>query len=263
MKELKFDVQRLADFGGVAAVQRALIDDPEIEELDLSGYRFTEVCVTVLCVGLKQAKNLRALKMRHTMLQDACVGPILEALWNSEKIRLLEFSHNYLGFEAAGAIARFLGHTKTLRRLLWSNTSLAPGDIIVVAEAVRTNTTLELLDLRQNYRAFNDHVAHIIARTISENTTLRHLVFADRDFTESGLEILARAIESRPRLIKVTVWRHADDFEAPHRKQKARLGMLAVLAAPLSPLGGNVLRRFVQKDGDRAIMVRTLKWVLG
>jgi len=107
------------------------------------------------------------------------------------------------GNEALTTI-KFEGHDlaiselKEEEELEWDSEDYTDVEAIIIAEFLKSNTSIKRLDLARNLIA--DDGACALAKALSENTSLEYLNLESNSVAEKGGKALSRAVASNPTL---------------------------------------------------------------
>ncbi|RKO96844.1 RNI-like protein [Caulochytrium protostelioides] len=159
------------------------------------------------------------------------------------------------------ALGRSLGHNTCLKRLVLANTGLGTDAAKEIAEALRSNATLELLDLERNQIAPQGIKA--LAEMVGKNTGLRELRLGGQR-QKSGTDAeqsLTRSMLDNTTLQKISLQiadvasRNACDRYITRNKEIARKAQRTT-QGPSSAFGLSVRAHFAQGAGIAAKLGR-------
>lgn len=132
----------------------------------------------VLGMALIENKTLHSLDITGNRLTDKNMSIVVEALRKNTIIplRFLYLGYNEIKNSGALIIAEFLKQNTLLEVLDLSNNAIEESGIITLAEALTQNTTLRILDLRQN----SADVFSLIEQGIVNKFLLTKMLFFSR-----------------------------------------------------------------------------------
>jgi Ran GTPase-activating protein (RanGAP) involved in mRNA processing and transport len=177
----------------IEALAKGLTINTSLHDLDLSRSRLLENSTSILSGGLKHNTSLRSLKLRSLSLKDNDVEQLLSSLVCHPTLQVLDVSFNYC--RQMGPVATFLRSNTQIQELyigyqnMWQAAHL---DVSELATALAENTALKCLSLARC--KLTDDDAIILADALRQNSTLEHLDVRENQFTDVGIQALAYAI---------------------------------------------------------------------
>ena len=267
--------------GAVAVIAGALPACTSLENLELTFCDLEQTeTAQVLADGIKACRKLKVLKLCDCSLTLTGGKYMLDAVIQNTSIVSVDLSFNIMGFDGYTILCTCIRLSPHLKQLdlsgtrpgelgiaalaaeLKCNTSLKVLDLSgcgviqegaqSIAKALETNTTLSVLFIRDN--DLGDAGIEALARVIRTSPTLRRLDVGLRDISEDVLQLLADAVENSPSRVHISADREINSIVAAETRRNARTAIFTVLASTRNAL--------VQRDGDRAIMNRVLRWMI-
>eukprot|EP00529_Nitzschia_sp_RCC80_P041336 CAMPEP_0113516546 /NCGR_PEP_ID=MMETSP0014_2-20120614/41646_1 /TAXON_ID=2857 /ORGANISM="Nitzschia sp." /LENGTH=453 /DNA_ID=CAMNT_0000413409 /DNA_START=159 /DNA_END=1520 /DNA_ORIENTATION=+ /assembly_acc=CAM_ASM_000159 len=180
----------------IEALAKGLTMNKSLEDLDLSRSRLLEDSTSILAGGLEQNTSLLKLKLRHLKLSDDGFEQLLLSLMFHQTLQELDLSFNHC--RDMTSVANFLRSNNHLQALnigyqnMWQAAHL---DVSQLASALMENTSLKRLSLARC--KLSDDDAIILAGALRHNSTLEHLDVRENHFTDIGIEALACAISEK------------------------------------------------------------------
>ena len=156
-----------------------------LRTLDLSQCDFGADAIAVLCQGFANNQQLQSINLEHCRLEDFEVADLVQSLREHPSLQELSVRMNYCEQEAVEAMADLLtSPTSKLQRLDMAQQDPGVLDLAILARALRNNTTLQFLDLRENF-VYDAHMA-CLADALCVNTTLKELYLENCDIGDLG-----------------------------------------------------------------------------
>lgn len=217
VKELVFEFGEIRDVGCVTKLCPMLLQNGQLESLDLGQNSLTDAGVSQLCSTLRSVTSLTALKLDNNPLKDnGCLA--VAALTSHHRnlchidVSLCHLSANGLRsfcevLKSSNSIVRSLvlsrnlfgeGGCAALRDLLRTNTSLQSLDVslngigtkglVTLCEGL-TNSTLTHLDVSRN------QVEDFVLSTTTTTSSLKSLHFDGNRITQAGVHRLCQWLE--------------------------------------------------------------------
>ncbi|KAL3206504.1 hypothetical protein MRX96_040008 [Rhipicephalus microplus] len=206
---------------GMAALQ--MLETFELLEIGIASRNLARVIATLL---RKSQRHLVTVRFSRNKLSQRNAAVILRELPQCQHLSELSFDHNRLNknnIEIMAMIVRSLRNLKklslnfsiysnapfgVLAKALESNASLEElslkcfdSQVALLFEALHTNTTLKLLDLKYCEMNFNEVMC--FATALSLNQSLRTVMLQECNLAKEGIAILANAIAINTTLEKL------------------------------------------------------------
>jgi hypothetical protein len=181
------------------------------------------------------AAKLTALSLINSEIKDAEAKKIFSALEYSSTLEILDISENMLtdACDLERLVLDFPGRRLRLKELHCGNNQL--GDITAqrLADALTTNPSLKVLDIRNN-KLITPMGIKTIFSALANNRTLRELDLSDIfDVTSEVIEVLKTASIENPPLLKIADENDEDVFVLLWSAQQRMNAPLPVAAAIL------------------------------
>ena len=206
---------------GMVAISNALKKNNSIECIELRECMLTEDDIEILCEALKLNKSIKFLNLScnnienggadalskllkiNTSLEDIDIGEnsieadgvkmLADALMSNTSLKMLDLSNNIINHEGVIALSNVLKSNTSLRYLGLRACLMGMDDSAhEFSEALKINTTLETLDLRENYLADDDVQA--LSEALKINTTLEALYLNENEITALGKKAIKEAL---------------------------------------------------------------------
>ena len=194
LKNLRIQDRFLTD--QIEALAKGLTMNKTLEDLDLSRSRLLEDSTSILAGGLEQNTSLLKLKLKSLKLSDDGFEQLLLSLMFHPTLQELDLSFNHC--RDMTSVANYLRSNNHLQVLnigyqnMWQAAHL---DVSELASALMENTSLKRLSLARC--KLSDDDAIILAGALRHNSTLKHLDVRENHFTDIGIEALAFAISDK------------------------------------------------------------------
>ena len=122
------------------------VNKPQIKSLDISGN--PKLLGVDIAKFLSENKSIEQLDLARCDLTDPQIKPIFDALLKNPKITSLDLSSNEFGAASTKTLADFLSRSDCkLKNLAIQYDSAVIENIDLIIEALKTNTSLEFVDL--------------------------------------------------------------------------------------------------------------------
>jgi Ran GTPase-activating protein (RanGAP) involved in mRNA processing and transport len=184
------------------------------------------------------------------------LADVLERCKTAVELNLWDYN---LGDEGAKKLAEAVKESGTMTTLGLSWNAICAEGAKALAEAVKESKTMATLDLNSNY--IGDEGAKALAEALAKSKTMEMLNLTNNDLGHEGAKALVEAIETSGREIRV--YANSVDFDdmflLARLRVRVRNGVLEFVSG--APLGGPV-HRFVDRDGDHAVLARALRMLL-
>lgn len=187
---------------GVKALSLLIKPSKNLVNLDLSHNSIRYQGIQSLAEYLKE-KNIVSLNLAYNSLKDGGLSSILEVVKSKKSFKKLNLTHCDLTYHASDTIAKFLEESQAIRSLILSDNSFDHNIIQRVASALRKNTTLTELDLKNNKIVSVSSDLSYTLQNLWENTTLCILNLACNELKNEDAESLARLLRKNKGLINL------------------------------------------------------------
>lgn len=175
------------------SVIKALSDNADISEIELTPYLISISQRRVLAEALKINVTLKKLRISHIISETEDLLPLMEGLKENTSIDELCFYLCAMGEKGAIAISELLISNKTIKTLILDESPIDNEGAIVVAEALGQNKSLLAMDI-DIIDSVNDELVNALVKLIKNNNTLERLCFQYTDsFSDEMIRILRRA----------------------------------------------------------------------
>lgn len=144
-----------------------------------------------LSEGLRDNASLKTLDLSCCYLRDNVLAQIVAGLAGHPSLQTLDLSRNAAREQTIHALTEVVGHPdgKLVSLDLREQTDDVPLDISALAQALRNNTTMEILKLSHN-RLQDRHVMHLV-ECLEGNDSMQELDLQYNQITENGLNFLS------------------------------------------------------------------------
>ena len=167
-------------------VLQALQEIRTLKLLNLSVNNMTSVVAEDLASVIKRNLSLKKLNLANNDLNSSA-GVVLQALQEITTLELLNLSKNNLSNVVAEDLASVITCSSCLKELHLADNDLKSTAVLVL-QALKETTTLELLDLNDN--SMTGVVAEDLADVINCNSCLEELHLANNDLKSSAVAVL-------------------------------------------------------------------------
>ncbi len=177
-----------AEFGGASVV------NARFGELVAFGNGVDDcVRVKALAAMLRDNTSAKHLKIDGMLMDPDAADAIFDVVASHATLEKLEVSNCYGYDELATRAARVLRGRNQIRELILNGCHLFDRDVVVIANALKFNTTLRTLSMPRN--AFQLEGASALSLAIRRNTTLRTLDISYNHIGDQGATLMALAIQ--------------------------------------------------------------------
>lgn len=248
--------------GGWRALSAVLATNATLRVLRLNNNSFDLVGGRAIGAALATNTGLRELHMSNTSWDAESAGSapaIAAALTSNATLRKLNLSGtSVLRYGAGSTFFQAVADNQTLQELSVANADLCSTSGAALADMVRRNSTLQVLDLSVNWLGHYEHssdsrVRPQVLEALKDNVGLHTLRLAECQLTPGDGQVLAKALDERPSgvLLELNVgWNSLGDDDCG-----------AIVAASLKP--GSALRELnLSATGMRAATISELAGVL-
>ena len=169
------------------ALLKAFKHTKRLKGLSLNNSNMGATAADYLANIIKNNRLIEILQLSSNNLQSS-VLVVLQALQETSNLKILDLSNNNItGDKVANDVAAAIKSNSCLKQLGLGNNELK-SSVIPILRALTENKTLEVLDLQNNN--MTDDVTEILAKVITENTSLSRLYLAHNNFQSSAVAIL-------------------------------------------------------------------------
>jgi hypothetical protein len=156
--------------------------------------------VNALCAGLKENVGLTKLKLENCQLEDDELADIVIALVSHPTLKELSLALNYAGSNTIEAVSKLLGTQRNEQQRLDHPVQVlerldlgqqSPGhlqNLDLVYQALQHNNALKYLCLRENY-LLRSQIPQLV-QALRTNQTLEELNLEDCDLRKDGIELI-------------------------------------------------------------------------
>jgi hypothetical protein len=200
LKELRLEVSLTAT--NAVELGLALAENSTITKLNLYGSVFESLdAVGALADGLSHNRHLQQLDVSYCQLRDESVSLLVEQLIHHPTLLNLDLSGNYCRSDGMASIVKLLSqqeennHPPLLQHLNLTNQHAGEFggsfDITNLGLAMRSNCSLQSLDLSFNM-LYDDDIQNLVAAlSHKNNTTLKLLNLMSNQLTNKGISTIA------------------------------------------------------------------------
>ena len=193
---------------GIAELGRGLkADSTGLETLDLSWSTFEgEDSVRELASALSENSGLKNVTLMGCSLQDHYVAQLVDSLQHHSTLTHLDLNGNKSGHLSSVSISTLLQSSQTIAKLDMSFQAIEePLDVEVLANALRLNSSLKVLDLSSC--CIGDESVSVLGHVLCEsNRTLTELLLARNRITDKGICDLSEMLPYMPNLRRLSLW---------------------------------------------------------
>ena len=201
------------------ALSNGLANTTSLEELDLrwSSFETDTGSITSLASGLKKNKSIKSLKLFGCNIDDPELACLLAALRYHPTLEELNLNGNTCGMSATRPLSAMLSYDKTrisrldisfqkLPTVIPANSSTPPNkiDIPHLALSLRSNTSLQFLDLKNNQLTDDD--ARLLAASLTYNETLCEVLLGRNDIGIVGITEIGNQLPYMTGLKRLSLW---------------------------------------------------------
>ena len=150
LPSLKFCGKQLTEFD-MPMIIDGLLSKSDFEDLNLEDDELNEKGVVLLAKALETNETLTRLRLEHNPI-DSGIFSLATALHMNGTLRCLYLQSTNIGDDAAQALAEMLKNNRSLHILDLCNNQISSSGVGLLAEALHgaSNSTLEELNLNQN-----------------------------------------------------------------------------------------------------------------
>jgi Ran GTPase-activating protein (RanGAP) involved in mRNA processing and transport len=217
LQVLTLDDNKFGD-SGICALSKALSSNISLIELNMSSNTYNDLGQKALAEALQRNTSLQKLCLSYSKLENQGIQFLSEGLITNASLRELELSYVNMTCEGFKAFSDALlrssnNHTPTvLTRLDVSKNQIRDESIQIFAEALITNTSLQVLNLARNY--IGDDGIRAIANALKVNSSLLYLNLSANVFTNrDSFVFLAEALQMNITLRELDISSTNVDFE--------------------------------------------------
>ena len=147
---------------------------------------------------LENNETVTSIDLGLNKLSSDGVKTIIEML-KTTNVKKINFHNSQIQGEYAQVIAEALKSNTTLICIGLTRNAIDDDGVIAIAEALKPNKTLKILDLSHNY-AIGDKGAEAIAEMLGKNKTLIGIDLQGTSITRAGEEALTKAPRDGPKI---------------------------------------------------------------
>ena len=191
---------------GMETLARALAVNRTLEHLDISSNNIGDTSVAHIAKALLTNTTLKTLCVCHLkgFISDSCAESLARALVdNGSSLKRLEISGNKIGDKGIDHVANALSTNTLLEVLSVRKCDISDLGAELLARALAVNRTLETLDISHNNIGDNG-ITHI-ATILESNTTLELLSVERCGISDLGAESIASALAANSSLKKLVI----------------------------------------------------------
>ena len=172
-----------------------------LEELDITGNKFSDHGAKVISEGIINSKTLRKLYIHNNNIGPSGTTAIANALTINTSLQQLHISNNNIGPLGTTAIANTLTINTSLQQLDISNNNIGPSGTTAIANALGNNTSLRQLYMDGDKVGQDGAIA--IAKAITNNKTLETLSLGDDTMDKESAMIIMRSLHCNNTITKL------------------------------------------------------------
>eukprot|EP01028_Stygiella_incarcerata_P012405 TRINITY_DN75_c0_g1_i1.p2 TRINITY_DN75_c0_g1~~TRINITY_DN75_c0_g1_i1.p2 ORF type:complete len:388 (-),score=100.49 TRINITY_DN75_c0_g1_i1:2643-3806(-) len=152
---------------------------------------------------IEHKHSLMSLDLSYTMIGDGGGVYIAEGMKKNDSVRNLMLQKCKIGLESARCIGEMLAMNMYLITIdLSENTTIGDEEVILIAEGLETNTSVEILDFT-NCRITHEGVKQI-AFALEKNASLKILLlWGNEKIGDEGISFVAEALKTNSSLVEL------------------------------------------------------------
>ena len=200
---------------------------------------------------------LKQLFLTQTRLSDTRMRLLTEGLANVQTLEVICLAGNPLLDDGACEVASVVQNSPSLKEVMILNCGVGNAGAIALGEAMSKSKTLEKLDLAHNSN-ISMHGFLTLEDGLVKSKTMRVLDvsysthrFVDRQRWLKIMDLNPRDVE-----IRTNEYTMVRAIAFTRRAQRVRVLVLVACGSP-------EVKRFVQRDGDRAVLTRVVRNLIG
>lgn len=178
---------------GLKALAKALMTNSRLQELILKNTEMGDAGAKTLADALKYNTALRFLGLKNNDISREG-AEVLSDILRSSKLKALDMSFNHIGAQGIHAL---ISHTK-LKKLVVSHNAIYDRDAGIIADALKFNTDLQVLSMKECYREYSG--AAILAEALKDNKALLELDLESNRIGNEGALAFAEALKQNTNL---------------------------------------------------------------
>jgi hypothetical protein len=214
--------------------------------------------VAALAVGLETSTSLRNLQLRSNRIGNAGAATLARVVENSTQIVKLELDGNAIGEAGVLSLAGAVQKNASLLELSLSSCKIGNSGAAALAKAVMGSNSLQGLDL--GHCVIGDKGALALAEAVGESKSLQKLRLSGNCITAAGANALASGVARSAHVVHVDLFEFERVIAEAKRFRPERWELLTFMAGGEAPRTLAV-RRFLERDGDHAIMTMVLQFM--
>lgn len=190
--------------GGALKLINAI--SPYLRELNLSENKLGDQSVSALANALADPDSLlETLGLEKALTRNEHVCTLLAALHENKHLKSLNLARNGLGILTAKALKTFLARNIGVETLDLHWNSLNGPAAVLALSGLAANSHLRVLDLSWNALGRSPLVSSALSRVVKENSTLQHLDLSNNYLTSSDIDLVAEGLRSNHTILGVHV----------------------------------------------------------
>jgi Ran GTPase-activating protein (RanGAP) involved in mRNA processing and transport len=253
----------------------AIPENSKLKTISLFFFRAVDTTMPVLLTALKKCPDLTHLSLMSSNIGATWAITLAAALANHPSLKSLYLANNNITNVGAAALASALENHTSLVNLVLPGNRISDTGATKLASVLAKHTALKHLNLSNN--TFGDVGASALAPALANLNSLQYLDLSKNAIGDIGIQGLFTTV-NRLLTLKYCYLRQNPGFAqiayatsewiCANNKAKAQVLALYRLDSDRSdndqkPQANSVLKRFLARDGDHAIMGgRVLRFLL-
>ena len=183
-------------------------DEPntKLRHLRLEQNLLDENCGMAIAYLLSTNQTLQELRLAYNVLSDGCGSAIARALSNNRSLKILDLTSNGFALASSKAFANFLeSNTSRLENLSLAQNKLSSFGCSQIFSALSKNTTLKSLSMAGT-QAHEPGQLVVLANALMNNHTLERLNLAENRLCDSACSDIAAALISNTSLLALNLF---------------------------------------------------------
>ena len=180
---------------GAAAIAAALESNSKLQELGIDNNNIGDKGAVAIAMALRSNKTLQHLRLSKNNIGDDGAIALAEALKSNSTLHELELDNNNISSDGAKAIAVVLGErNRTLQQLWLSHNKIGDEGALAIAEALESESKSTIQNLSMQYNLISDGGAVAIAEALKTNTSLQVLGLRNKGIGNRGAAAIVDAL---------------------------------------------------------------------
>lgn len=275
MKKLSIVANQQGAFGEFDFLFPFLSKTKKLEMLSIERLSITSDIAKLLDF-LENSLSLNRLELRRSVMATKAMLDLMNFVKRKNpRLDILVFDHSTLGFDHMNIIASEIAQGLPLKSLSLVSCGVDDTRVAALAAAVKKKDS-KLQDLKLSDNPITQTGAETLAAAIAQGTSLRHLEVSYNSIPLVGARALIAAFYQNPSLLSLDYSPRGRDIEVPELWELHTIALgitnlreairnkvesqLALFAAQKTQSTDGLVRKFLEADGDHAILSRTLQF---